>query len=91
VDPDDGTVRLERHVIVVDVGRAINPLIVHDQMHGGAAQGRFSRAQRTSNPGCSSEQVVSNLPLQYEDPRRITPCYGTRAAPADQPFTTTVR
>jgi aerobic carbon-monoxide dehydrogenase large subunit len=39
VDPDDGTVRLERHVIVADVGRAINPLIVHGQMHGGAAQG----------------------------------------------------
>lgn len=39
VDPDDGTVRIERHVIVADVGRAINPLIVHGQMHGGAAQG----------------------------------------------------
>jgi carbon-monoxide dehydrogenase large subunit len=39
VDPDDGTVRVERHVIVADVGRAINPLIVHGQMHGGAAQG----------------------------------------------------
>jgi aerobic carbon-monoxide dehydrogenase large subunit len=39
VDPHDGTVRLERHVIVADVGRAINPLIVHGQMHGGAAQG----------------------------------------------------
>jgi carbon-monoxide dehydrogenase large subunit len=39
VDPDDGTLRIERHVIVADVGRAINPLIVHGQMHGGAAQG----------------------------------------------------
>jgi carbon-monoxide dehydrogenase large subunit len=39
IDPDDGVVRLERHVIVADVGRAINPLIVHGQMHGGAAQG----------------------------------------------------
>src|SRR5262245_7405152 len=39
VDPDDGTVRIARHVIVADVGRVINPLIVHGQMHGGAAQG----------------------------------------------------
>ena len=39
VDPDDGTVRIERHVMVADVGRAINPLIVHGQMHGGAAHG----------------------------------------------------
>jgi carbon-monoxide dehydrogenase large subunit len=39
VDPEEGTVRIERHVMVADVGRAINPLIVHGQMHGGAAQG----------------------------------------------------
>jgi carbon-monoxide dehydrogenase large subunit len=39
IDPDDGSVRLERYVMVADVGRAINPLIVHGQMHGGAAQG----------------------------------------------------
>lgn len=39
VDPADGTVRLERYAMVADVGRAINPLIVHGQMHGGAAQG----------------------------------------------------
>ena len=39
IDPEDGAVRLERHVIVADVGRAVNPLIVDGQMHGGAAQG----------------------------------------------------
>src|SRR5262249_42260745 len=39
VDPEDGTVRLERHGIGAHLGRAINPLIVHGQMHGGAAQG----------------------------------------------------
>jgi carbon-monoxide dehydrogenase large subunit len=39
LDPEDGTVRLERLSIVADVGRAINPLIVHGQLHGGAAQG----------------------------------------------------
>ena len=39
VDPEDGSGRLERLVIVAEVGRAINPLIVHGQMHGGATQG----------------------------------------------------
>ena len=39
LDPEVGTVRLERLSIVADVGRAINPLIVHGQLHGGAAQG----------------------------------------------------
>jgi carbon-monoxide dehydrogenase large subunit len=39
IDPADGSVRLERYVMVADVGRAINPRIVDGQMHGGAAQG----------------------------------------------------
>src|SRR6185503_16977416 len=39
IDLADGSVRLERYVMVADVGRAINPLIVHGQMHGGATQG----------------------------------------------------
>jgi carbon-monoxide dehydrogenase large subunit len=39
IDPADGSVRLERYAMVADVGRAINPLIVHGQMHGGAVQG----------------------------------------------------
>jgi carbon-monoxide dehydrogenase large subunit len=39
VDPDTGTVKLLQHVMVCDVGCAINPLIVDGQLHGGAAQG----------------------------------------------------
>ena len=39
VDPETGHVRLEAYVVVADVGRAINPMIVHGQMHGGVAQG----------------------------------------------------
>jgi carbon-monoxide dehydrogenase large subunit len=39
LDPADGRLRLERYVMVADVGRAINPMIVEGQMHGGAAQG----------------------------------------------------
>jgi carbon-monoxide dehydrogenase large subunit len=39
VDPDTGTVRLARYTAVDDVGRAINPLIVEGQTHGGIVQG----------------------------------------------------
>ena len=39
VDAADGTVEIERYVVVHDCGRIINPMIVNGQIHGGAAQG----------------------------------------------------
>src|SRR6185436_2466470 len=39
VDPELGTLEIIRYVAVDDVGRAINPLIVDGQTHGGIAQG----------------------------------------------------
>ncbi len=39
VDEETGQVRVERLVVVQDVGRAINPLLVEGQMMGGAVQG----------------------------------------------------
>ncbi len=38
VDPADGTVEVERYVVVHDCGRIVNPMIVDGQVHGGAAQ-----------------------------------------------------
>ncbi len=39
VDPETGAVRVLRHVVAQDVGRALNPMLVEGQMHGGTAQG----------------------------------------------------
>ncbi len=39
VDPETGLVELTRYCAVDDVGRCINPLIVHGQTHGAIAQG----------------------------------------------------
>jgi CO/xanthine dehydrogenase Mo-binding subunit/aerobic-type carbon monoxide dehydrogenase small subunit (CoxS/CutS family) len=39
VDVELGTVRLNRFVAAHDVGRAINPMLVEGQIHGGIAQG----------------------------------------------------
>ncbi|MGA2894317.1 MAG: xanthine dehydrogenase family protein molybdopterin-binding subunit [Xanthobacteraceae bacterium] len=39
IDPQTGALELVRYTAVDDVGRAINPLIVDGQTHGGAAQG----------------------------------------------------
>ena len=39
IDPQTGALDLVRFTAVDDVGRAINPLVLHGQTHGGAAQG----------------------------------------------------
>jgi aerobic carbon-monoxide dehydrogenase large subunit len=39
VDPETGTVEIVSYAAVDDVGRAVNPMIVHGQVHGGIAQG----------------------------------------------------
>ena len=39
IDRETGALDLVRYTAVDDVGRAINPMVVHGQTHGGAAQG----------------------------------------------------
>jgi carbon-monoxide dehydrogenase large subunit len=39
VDPDTGMVAIARYAAVDDVGRAVNPMIVHGQVHGGITHG----------------------------------------------------
>jgi len=39
VDPDTGAVQIVRYAAVDDVGRAVNPMIVHGQVHGGITHG----------------------------------------------------
>src|SRR5919109_999855 len=39
VDPETGKIEVLRYVVVEDVGRCINPLLVHGQAVGGAVQG----------------------------------------------------
>jgi carbon-monoxide dehydrogenase large subunit len=39
VDPQTGTVRITRYVVIEDCGRMINPMLVEGQITGGVAQG----------------------------------------------------
>jgi carbon-monoxide dehydrogenase large subunit len=39
IDPATGAVAIQRYTSVDDVGRALNPMILHGQTHGGIAQG----------------------------------------------------
>ncbi|MDG2033191.1 MAG: molybdopterin-dependent oxidoreductase, partial [Rhodospirillales bacterium] len=39
IDTETGMARLDRHIIIDDVGTIINPLLLNGQIHGGVAQG----------------------------------------------------
>jgi carbon-monoxide dehydrogenase large subunit len=39
IDPETGVTKVLRYVVVDDVGRVINPLLLKGQIHGGVAQG----------------------------------------------------
>src|SRR3546814_15043991 len=38
IDPDTGTVSIERYTVVDDFGRVMNPMMLAGQVHGGIAQ-----------------------------------------------------
>ena len=69
IDPETGELAILRYVAVDDVGRAINPMIVEGQIHGGIAQGigqaLFERT--VHDPG--SGQILSGSFMDYCLPR----------------------
>jgi len=68
IDPQTGAVRIQRYIAVDDCGRAINPMIVEGQVHGGIAQGigqaLFERAAYTAQAYLATPSL-----LDYALPR----------------------
>jgi carbon-monoxide dehydrogenase large subunit len=79
IDPETGALTIERYTSVDDVGRALNPMILHGQTHGGIAQGvgQALREQIAFDP--DSGQNITGSFMDYAI---------TRAS--DLPFMTTV-
>jgi len=69
IDPETGVIRLEAYGVVADVGRAINPLIVHGQIHGGAAQGIGQAWLEHVVYDRQSGQTLSGSLMDYTLPR----------------------
>jgi aerobic carbon-monoxide dehydrogenase large subunit len=69
VDPETGHVQVIRYQVSDDVGRAVNPMIVRGQVHGGVAQG-FGQAvlERTAYDP-DSGQLLSGSFMDYALPR----------------------
>jgi carbon-monoxide dehydrogenase large subunit len=69
VDPDTGVVELARYAAVDDVGRAINPLILHGQTHGAIAQGVGQALWEHCVYEPGSGQMLSASFMDYTMPR----------------------
>jgi len=69
VDPDTGTIEIRRYTSVDDGGQAINPLILHGQVHGGVAQGVGQAMMEAAVYEPASGQLLSGSFLDYGMPR----------------------
>jgi carbon-monoxide dehydrogenase large subunit len=79
VDPETGWVDLVRYSVVDDVGRCINPLIVHGQTHGGAVQGIGQALWEECVVDPGSGQPLSGSFMDYGMPRADNiPSFETR-------------
>lgn len=68
IDPETGTVRVDRYAAVDDVGVAVNPTIVHGQVQGGVAQG-LGQALMERVVYDADGQLLSGSFMDYAMPR----------------------
>jgi carbon-monoxide dehydrogenase large subunit len=69
VDPETGAVEIVRYAAVDDVGRAVNPLILHGQTHGGIAQGVGQALLEDCHYDPASGQLLAASFMDYAMPR----------------------
>ena len=69
VDPDTGVVTITRYSSIDDVGRCINPLIVHGQTHGAIAQGVGQAMWEQCYTDPDSGQPLCGSLMDYGMPR----------------------
>jgi carbon-monoxide dehydrogenase large subunit len=69
VDPETGMVELVRYTTVDDCGRAVNPMILHGQTHGGIAQGAGQALWESCAYDAATGQLLSSTLMDYALPR----------------------
>ncbi len=69
IDPDTGVVEIVQYNAVDDVGRAVNPMIVHGQVHGGIAQGVGQALWEQVVYDRTSGQLLTGSFMDYAMPR----------------------
>jgi carbon-monoxide dehydrogenase large subunit len=87
VDPETGAVEVARYTAVDDAGRAVNPLILEGQAHGGIVQGLGQALMEECVYDRGSGQLLSASFLDYAMPRAAdVPFFAT--AVSEVPSTT---
>jgi carbon-monoxide dehydrogenase large subunit len=69
IDPDTGSVTVERYTIVDDYGRLINPMLTMGQVQGGVAQGIGQALLEHTVYDLDSGQLLSGSLTDYAVPR----------------------
>jgi len=69
VDPDTGSITVVRYIVCDDVGKAVNPMIVRGQVHGGVAQGVGQSIMERTSYDPASGQLLSGSFMDYALPR----------------------
>ncbi len=69
VDPETGVVEIVGYTSVDDCGRAVNPMILHGQTHGGIAQGVGQALWETCAYDAESGELLSSTLMEYALPR----------------------
>ncbi len=69
IDPETGYVQVVRYQVSDDVGKAVNPMIVRGQVHGGVAQGFGQAVLERTVYDPASGQLLSGSFTDYALPR----------------------
>ena len=81
IEPETGTVRVDRYVIVDDFGTLINPMLVEGQVQGGVVQG-LGQALMEDTAYDTKGQLMSGSYMDYAMPRADNlPTFAFRSHP----------
>lgn len=69
VDPDTGTVEILNYTVMDDFGKALNPLLLQGQIHGGIGQGVGQALTERAFYDKDSGQLLSGSFMDYAFPR----------------------
>ncbi|MBO0735968.1 MAG: xanthine dehydrogenase family protein molybdopterin-binding subunit [Alphaproteobacteria bacterium] len=78
IDPETGLIDVVRYASIDDCGRAVNPMLIHGQSHGGIAQGIGQALWEACVYDPRSGQLLSGSFLDYPMPRAdLLPAFDT--------------
>jgi len=86
IDPELGTVDVVKYAAVDDVGRAVNPMIIDGQTHGGIVQGLGQALMERCVYDGGSGQLLSGSFMDYAMPRAdLLPLFETAISEVPTP------